>query len=89
MNEPELERKSGRDAGFLTVSNLLSLSRIELDEHSPPTGRADLGKILDRVAGSLELRAKATDMRMMFRNICSASRTEMHTPMAPAKYSWM
>jgi len=44
------------------VEDLLSLSRIELDEHTPPTGRADLGRILERVQSSLELRAKEKDM---------------------------
>jgi two-component system phosphate regulon sensor histidine kinase PhoR len=44
------------------VEDLLSLSRIELDEHTPPTGHADLVRIADRVAGSLELRAKRKNM---------------------------
>jgi two-component system phosphate regulon sensor histidine kinase PhoR len=46
------------------VEDLLSLSRIELDEHTPPTGRADLARIAERVVASLELRAKAKDMRI-------------------------
>ena len=46
------------------VEDLLSLSRIELDEHSPPQGEADLAGIADSVARSLELRAKQRDMRI-------------------------
>ncbi len=44
------------------VEDLLSLSRIELDEHTPPTGQADLARILERVKSSLELRAQKKDM---------------------------
>lgn len=47
---------------YSVVEDLLSLSRIELDEHSQPVGEADLVRIVDRVAGSLELRAKHKDM---------------------------
>jgi two-component system phosphate regulon sensor histidine kinase PhoR len=46
------------------VEDLLSLSRIELDEHTPPTGRADMARIAERVVASLELRAKKKDMRI-------------------------
>jgi two-component system phosphate regulon sensor histidine kinase PhoR len=46
------------------VEDLLSLSRIELDEHSQPQGEADLAGIADSVARSLELRAKQKDMRI-------------------------
>ncbi|RDD63102.1 PAS domain-containing protein [Ferruginivarius sediminum] len=44
------------------VEDLLSLSRIELDEHTPPTERADLRKVIDRVVGALELKAREKDM---------------------------
>ncbi len=44
------------------VEDLLSLSRIELDEHSPPRGEADLVAIAEGVARSLELRAKQKNM---------------------------
>jgi len=44
------------------VEDLLSLSRIELDEHAPPRGTADIATIAERVAGSLELRARKRDM---------------------------
>mgnify|MGYP000389201010 CR=1 FL=1 len=44
------------------VEDLLSLSRIELDEHTPPTGEADIGRILERVQRTLELRGRDKDM---------------------------
>jgi len=44
------------------IADLLSLSRIELNEHARPTGRVDLGDITRRVADSLELRATARDV---------------------------
>ena len=44
------------------VEDLLSLSRIELDEHTPPRGEADLVAIAEGVARSLELRAKQKNM---------------------------
>ena len=39
------------------VNDLLSLSRIEMDEHTPPTGTADMGRIVRTVATMLELKA--------------------------------
>ena len=39
------------------VDDLLSLSRIELDEHSPPTGRVELGRVVAGVADALGLKA--------------------------------
>jgi two-component system phosphate regulon sensor histidine kinase PhoR len=44
------------------VSDLLSLSRIELNEHSRPTGRVQLARLLSEVADSLELKARDKDM---------------------------
>ncbi|MET1028453.1 MAG: ATP-binding protein [Dongiaceae bacterium] len=41
------------------VSDLLSLSRIELHEHSRPQGEADLARVLGSVADGLGLRAQA------------------------------
>ena len=41
------------------VSDLLSLSRIELHEHSRPQGNADLARVLGSVADGLGLRAQA------------------------------
>ena len=40
------------------VQDLLSLSRIELDEHTRPTGRVDLGGVLNTVVDLLGIRAE-------------------------------
>jgi two-component system phosphate regulon sensor histidine kinase PhoR len=44
------------------VADLLSLSRIELNEHSVPTGRTELRGVLASVADSLAMRAAAREM---------------------------
>jgi two-component system phosphate regulon sensor histidine kinase PhoR len=44
------------------VADLLSLSRIELHEHTPPTERADLAAILRTVAAGLEIKARGRGM---------------------------
>lgn len=46
------------------VSDLLSLSRIELDEHTPPTGQAEVAEIVRKVTAMLELKAAARKMRL-------------------------
>ena len=46
------------------VDDLLSLSRIELNEHVAPTGRIELGPLIEQVADVLELRAAARGMRL-------------------------
>jgi two-component system phosphate regulon sensor histidine kinase PhoR len=46
------------------VSELLSLSRIEMNEHQPPAGRADLGNILKTVRDSLSLKAEQRQIRL-------------------------
>jgi two-component system phosphate regulon sensor histidine kinase PhoR len=46
------------------VADLLTLSRIELHEHSRPEGMADIGAILRRVATGLELTASEKLMRV-------------------------
>jgi two-component system phosphate regulon sensor histidine kinase PhoR len=46
------------------VDDLLSLSRIELNEHMPPTGRVDVIEALRRVADTLQLKAAARGMRI-------------------------
>ena len=46
------------------VEDLLSLSRIELNEHVPPQGRVALAPVLDHLAQALELRAGGRDMRL-------------------------
>jgi two-component system, OmpR family, phosphate regulon sensor histidine kinase PhoR len=47
------------------IEDLLSLSRIEMNEHVLPTGRANLHHVLGSVAATLELRAKARGMRII------------------------
>jgi len=44
------------------VSDLLSLSRIELDEHRAPQGRADVAEIVRVVADALTVKARARNM---------------------------
>jgi len=46
------------------VDDLLSLSRIELNEHVAPTGRVALPAVIEAVARSLELRAGARGVRI-------------------------
>jgi two-component system, OmpR family, phosphate regulon sensor histidine kinase PhoR len=46
------------------VEDLLSLSRIELNEHVPPQGGVALAPVLDHLAQALELRAAERDMRI-------------------------
>jgi two-component system phosphate regulon sensor histidine kinase PhoR len=50
-----MREQAGRMARL--VDDLLSLSRIELNEHVAPTGRVALGPLVDEVARGLELRA--------------------------------
>jgi len=46
------------------VNDLLSLSRIELDEHMPPAGRVDVLDRLDGVIAALELKAASRRIRL-------------------------
>jgi two-component system phosphate regulon sensor histidine kinase PhoR len=46
------------------VNDLLSLSRIELDEHVQPTGRVSVGPLLQSVADALELKAQRRGQRL-------------------------
>ena len=46
------------------VDDLLSLSRIEMNEHRPPTGAVDIAAVVQGVADTLEQRAAARDMRI-------------------------
>jgi two-component system phosphate regulon sensor histidine kinase PhoR len=48
------------------VSELLSLSRIEMNEHQPPSGRADLGNILKTVRDSLSIKAEQRQIKIAF-----------------------
>ncbi len=47
------------------IDDLLSLSRIEMNEHQPPTARVDIGDVLGRVADTLEQRAAMRGMRIV------------------------
>jgi two-component system phosphate regulon sensor histidine kinase PhoR len=47
------------------VDDLLSLSRIEMNEHHPPTERVNLERVLRTVADLLEQRAQARGMRIV------------------------
>ena len=40
------------------VEDLLSLSRIEMEEHTPPTGTADLDTVLHSVTSTLDIKAR-------------------------------
>jgi len=46
------------------VDDLLSLSRIELNEHVAPTSQVQLAPLVEQVADTLELRAAARGMRL-------------------------
>ncbi|MBU2090117.1 MAG: PAS domain-containing protein, partial [Alphaproteobacteria bacterium] len=46
------------------VNDLLSLSRIELNEHTPPRQPANLTRILESVKATLDMQAGAKDMRI-------------------------
>ena len=46
------------------VTDLLSLSRIEQNEHTPPTGRVDIAALVAGVAAALELKARSRGMEI-------------------------
>jgi two-component system, OmpR family, phosphate regulon sensor histidine kinase PhoR len=46
------------------VADLLSLSRIELNEHARPSGAVDLSEVIGRVANALSLRAAERHMKI-------------------------
>jgi two-component system phosphate regulon sensor histidine kinase PhoR len=46
------------------VADLLSLSRIELNEHAHPSGGVDLSEVIGRVATALSLRAAERNMKI-------------------------
>ena len=58
-----MREQAGRMARL--VDDLLSLSRIELNEHVPPTGYVALPPLVDEVARGFELRAKERDIRIV------------------------
>ncbi|HBU99354.1 MAG TPA: two-component sensor histidine kinase, partial [Thalassospira lucentensis] len=43
---------------------LLSLARIELNEHTPPSEDCDVGKIIGKVAETLAMKADAKGMKI-------------------------
>ncbi|HLY56958.1 MAG TPA: ATP-binding protein, partial [Stellaceae bacterium] len=55
------------------VNDLLSLSRIELNEHLPPRDTVDLGAVLRGVAETLALKAEARNMRIVLEPPVSAA----------------
>ena len=48
------------------IDDLLSLSRIEMNEHRAPTGAVDIASVLRSIADTLEQRAAARGMRFTF-----------------------
>jgi two-component system phosphate regulon sensor histidine kinase PhoR len=57
-----MQEQAGRMSRL--VADLLSLSRIELNEHARPSGGVDLGEIIGRVANALSLRAAERNMKI-------------------------
>ncbi|MEQ8965415.1 MAG: ATP-binding protein [Azospirillaceae bacterium] len=57
-----MDEQAGRMSRL--VNDLLSLSRIELDEHTPPTGRVDLAEVIHGVMDTLDMRARDRDMTL-------------------------
>ena len=47
------------------VADLLSLSRIELNEHTPPTGQVKLGEIIRTIVDGLEFKAAGRQMTLV------------------------
>ncbi len=59
----EMMDDQGRRVARL-VGDLLSLSRIELMEHAPPTGSVDIGAMLERLRASFRFQAQKKDMTL-------------------------
>jgi two-component system phosphate regulon sensor histidine kinase PhoR len=59
---PIMQQQAGRMARL--VDDLLSLSRIELNEHMPPTDLVDVVSIITSLAQTLELKASARGMHI-------------------------
>ena len=55
-----MERESNRMARL--IDDLLSLSRVEINEHVPPLGKFDVAAVIGEVAELLEPKAKAKNM---------------------------
>ncbi len=58
-----MQEQAGRMARL--VNDLLSLSRIELNEHVVPTGLVALGPVIDELARGFELRAAERGIRIV------------------------
>jgi two-component system phosphate regulon sensor histidine kinase PhoR len=67
---PIMRQQAARMARL--VDDLLSLSRIELNEHLPPRGEVDLVGVLRTVTRSLELKAAARRMRILLESEMSS-----------------
>jgi len=67
---PIMRQQAARMARL--VDDLLSLSRIELNEHLPPRGEVDLVGVLRTVMRSLELKAAARRMRILLESEISS-----------------
>jgi len=59
-----MHEQAGRMARL--VDDLLSLSRIELNEHVAPTGRVALAPVIEEVSRGLELRAAERGIRIVY-----------------------
>jgi two-component system phosphate regulon sensor histidine kinase PhoR len=57
-----MQEQAGRMSRL--VADLLSLSRIELNEHARPSGGVDLSEVIGRVANALSLRAAERNMKI-------------------------
>ena len=66
-----MQEQAGRMARL--ISDLLSLSRIELSEHTRPSERTELVEIVNRVGATVELQAEARDMKVEIERLVEAA----------------
>lgn len=57
-----MENQADRMSGL--VDDLLALSRIEMNEHAPPTGLVDVSAVIDEAKTTLALKAEARNIRI-------------------------